>query len=189
MKTCSVADCHTPAKARGFCKKHYERWARHGDPSISLKLMSPRGLPMQWLRDHSSFKGDECLIWPFARFPDGRAHMRSGKPSRVMCELVNGPPPTSRHEAAHSCGRGNDACVNPRHLRWATPAENTADKIIHGTVAVGSMLPQSKLKEEDIPTIRRLAIDTPVKEIALRYGVGPITIYKILWGQRWRHVA
>lgn len=33
---CSITDCATPAKARGMCKKHYSRWARHGDATKTL---------------------------------------------------------------------------------------------------------------------------------------------------------
>lgn len=51
--------------------------------------------------------------------------------SRVVCERVNGPAPTEKHETAHGCG--NSWCVNKRHLRWATHIENEADKLIHGT--------------------------------------------------------
>lgn len=32
-RTCSVDGCDTPAKTRGWCVKHYERWRRHGDPT------------------------------------------------------------------------------------------------------------------------------------------------------------
>lgn len=29
---CSVEGCPDPADARGWCKSHYNRWKRHGDP-------------------------------------------------------------------------------------------------------------------------------------------------------------
>ena|ERR1700694_1946906 len=29
---CSIPTCSRPAKKRGWCSAHYERWRRHGDP-------------------------------------------------------------------------------------------------------------------------------------------------------------
>lgn len=30
--TCSIDDCEKPVKGWGWCRAHYERWKRHGDP-------------------------------------------------------------------------------------------------------------------------------------------------------------
>ncbi len=30
---CDIADCGKPAKTRGWCVMHYERWRNHGDPT------------------------------------------------------------------------------------------------------------------------------------------------------------
>lgn len=188
IRACSVNGCGAPLLARGWCKRHYDRWRRHGDPHICLKPMVARGAPMQWLIENAEHNGDDCLIWPFARHPDGRAHMRAGKPSRIMCELAHGQPPTDKHEAAHSCGKGYDACVNPQHLRWATPVENTADKVEHGTLLNGSRLPQAKLTENQVREIRALKGKLFQREIAAMFGVQITCINKILNGKSWRHV-
>ena len=53
---------------------------------------------------------------------------------RWVLELAVGPPPFDRAEAAHApliCN--NPSCVSPKHLRWATHAENMADTVIDGT--------------------------------------------------------
>lgn len=31
-RTCSIPGCPNPEKARGWCRKHYTQWYRHGDP-------------------------------------------------------------------------------------------------------------------------------------------------------------
>lgn len=31
-RTCSIPDCDRPVDARGWCKTHWMRWKRHGDP-------------------------------------------------------------------------------------------------------------------------------------------------------------
>jgi hypothetical protein len=76
---------------------------------------------MLWIRDVAlKWKSDECLTWPFTRINTGYGIIGRGgktyKAHRYICQWVKGEPPTPEHHAAHSCGRGHDACVNPRHL-------------------------------------------------------------------------
>ncbi len=186
--TCLIEGCNAPILARGWCRRHYNRWARHGDPLTCLKPLSDRGAPRKWLEEHIDYAGEGCLIWPFARFPDGRAHMAGGKPSRFMCRLAHGAPPSRKHEAAHSCGKAFDGCVHPHHLRWATKAENEADKLIHGTLLKGEQLPQSKLTEADVAKILALKGKMFQREIAARFDVNVSCINKILKGRRWAHI-
>lgn len=32
MSECSIEECPNPSDSRGWCKTHYARWRRHGDP-------------------------------------------------------------------------------------------------------------------------------------------------------------
>jgi len=51
--------------------------------------------------------------------------------NRLVCAAFHGPPPSPNHQAAHNDGNSrNDSSAN---LRWATPKENAADKVAHGT--------------------------------------------------------
>jgi hypothetical protein len=45
MKTCSIDDCDSPVRARGWCSKHYGRFTRHGDPTIKHLNRGKRGSP------------------------------------------------------------------------------------------------------------------------------------------------
>lgn len=90
-----------------------------------------------WLEDHKDYPHDYCLIWPFFRESRvGRGIMgHNGKNAwahRMMCELVNGPAPIDKPQAAHSCGNGDQGCVNPRHLSWANNSENQRQRYAHG---------------------------------------------------------
>jgi hypothetical protein len=154
--------------------------------SWSNKKGSGETLP--WLKAHISFNGPDCLIWPYSRNTNGHGHLSiDGKlvrAHRVMCELVNGPPPTPEHEAAHSCGRGHEACVHPKHLGWKTKVENRADREAHNRKPKTH---RYRLTEADVLVIRTLEGNETNTAIAERYGVARTTIRAIFAGETWRH--
>lgn len=39
--TCAFPSCVKPARCRGWCSAHYERWRKHGDPGIVLDPVPP----------------------------------------------------------------------------------------------------------------------------------------------------
>jgi hypothetical protein len=187
---CTISNCGKPHLARGWCSKHYNRWKVHGDP---LKiLVAERGAPLRWIEANVNFAGYECLQWPFARHRSGgnkgRSKMFGRAPDRLMCELVNGAPPTPDHEVAHSCGNGHEACMNRNHLRWATPLENSSDAKLHGTTARGERSGQAKLKEVDVRKIRQLAKTKTRTSLAKAYGVSVTQICQIVNRRHWKHV-
>lgn len=184
---CSVSDCDKPARAKGMCGNHRRRFLKYGDPSGGR---TPNGVRLRYTHDVViNFSGDECLIWPFTRISTGYGLVNvAGKQlltSRYVCFLIHGEPPTEKHEAAHSCGRGHEGCVNPKHLRWATSKENKADKLIHGTLLRGEQLKQSKLTEDDIRTIRELKGAVDRNELAARYMITPSHINRIQRRSAW----
>jgi hypothetical protein len=98
--------------------------------------------------------------------------------SRLMCEKVNGPPPTPEHHAAHSCGRGHDGCVHPKHLDWKTASENQADTVLHGTCKQKGGTRQ-KLTDEQVAEIRAWRGIKTQKALGELYCVRPETIGQI----------
>lgn len=106
----------------------------------------------------------------------------------LVCEAFHGPKPSPKHEVAHGDGvRSNN---RPSNLRWATRAENHADKKIHGTNREGEAIPWAKLRESDIPVIRdRLANHESMRKIADDYGVSEGAINGIRIGRNWKSVA
>lgn len=168
-RQCSINGCDEPALTRGWCIAHYARWKRNGDP-LGGKL-TPGGR-IEWLRSKIRHSGDECLMPDFVIKPDYwtvRIDGETRAAHRWMCEQVNGPPPAGDYEAAHSCGNGNIGCVNPNHLRWATPIENWADKVAHGRATIGEQHPAAKLTANDVREIRK-SKDT-LATIASQYGI------------------
>lgn len=133
--TCSVDGCSRKYESGGFCQMHRTRFRRYGDPLFTKT--APDGAGLATLQSLAEHHGDDCVTWPYSTNPQGYGQAYyCGEvmgAHRVMCILAHGEPPTPSHQAAHSCGRGRDACINPKHLRWATPKENIADKFdLHG---------------------------------------------------------
>ena len=133
------------------------------------------GQTIKWLHDHAGYVGDDCLIWPFAR------NKRSGYgffglkrwptyAHRFMCILAHGEPPTPEHQAAHTCGRGHEGCVNPRHLSWKTNSENQRDRRRHGT-HLGGRGARTSLTPDQISEMRSLRGVIPVVQIAKKFSV------------------
>jgi hypothetical protein len=186
---CAFAGCDKKKHAAfGFCDTHYMRIRRNGDVN---KKKKPRGEHGPFIANVIiPFDGDECLIWPFYRSPQGVAKTsRNGQSqivSRVVCERVYGPPPTDKHEAAHSCGKAHEGCVNPKHLRWATPVENAQDKLVHGTNLSGERHNMAKLCWQDVTEIRMLKGYLSQREIGDMYGVNKENIGYIHRGKRWK---
>jgi hypothetical protein len=137
-----------------------------------------------------NYDGEDCLIWPFSRSKDGYANMnRDGRKQRVqrlVCEDVYGPPSSNLMEAAHSCGRGNEGCVSKKHLRWATHADNIADKAMHGTNRRGEAAWAAKLAERDVLRIKQLtALGVSTSALARQFQVSRAAIYDIASGKSW----
>jgi hypothetical protein len=187
---CKVDGCARELVSFGMCDKHYRRWRKHGDPDFTIK--TPPGVMLQWLDGQKDYVGDGCLTWPFYMHSRGFTQIRiAGKKrnvSNLMCELAHGPAPTPKHQAAHSCGNAHNGCIHPGHLRWATQAENEADKKIHGTVPLGEKHGRAVLTEALVLEIRSLEGRLSWRNLALRFGIGKRTVHQIIKRETWRHI-
>lgn len=186
-RICDVKDCGKPHHSKGYCREHYPRWKRHGDP---LAGNASHGEPEHFLREVVLvYDGEECLLWPYSKGGKGYGSINLGgrmkTVSRVVCEFFNGPPPSPEYEAAHLCGRGHDACVTKRHLVWKTPAENSADKTRHGTQTRGERHGTAKLTREQVLEIQSLRGVASQSELAARFGVSQSTVSLVQRGKNW----
>lgn len=184
---CSVDGCDRAARTKGYCDLHYSRLLRNGSADVDGTL---RGEPMRYLNEVvMAHEGDECLIWPYSRNSEGYGQVWDGtrmdRVHRIVCGRVHGPAPTDGHEGAHSCGRGQDGCVAPGHVRWDTRVGNFADKIGHGTHNRGERNEQHKLTEDDVRLMRSMKGRMKHSEIAEAFGVSRSNVSLILSGKSW----
>lgn len=188
-KICSLDGCGRKHYCKSFCSKHYQSWFKYGDP-----IYPEKNSISAWIESHKEYKGDDCLIWPFARLTNGYPVIgvddgRKRIASRVMCEVAHGMPEDESMQAAHSCGNGHKACVNPNHLRWATVKENCHDKYDHGTHLFGEVAPWSKLTEDQVRFILDKEKSGGSTALAKRFGVSKWAIYSIRQGRAWKHIS
>jgi hypothetical protein len=128
-RTCSIEGCGKPFLARGWCKKHWSRWSRTGDPTKVLRILDDP-IASFWSKvDRCDL--DEC--WPWLGAPSwngyGIAYVsgRQIKAHRYSYSLNVGPISDGLqidHVWARGCRRRD--CVNPFHLEAVTSEVNTA---------------------------------------------------------------
>lgn len=190
-RICSIPDCGKPHSGRGFCGKHIQRLRKYGDP-LFFKGTENGSVGEFYNTVVLAYDGDECLTWPFTKNLHGRAQMgkdgRMRDVHRLVCEEEHGPPPTPKHNAAHSCGKGHLACVAKNHLSWKTPKENQADRLTHGTSNRGENNPRAQLSEAQAREIIALRGQERQKAIAEKFGVSLNCISKIHAGISWSYI-
>jgi len=91
-------------------------------------------------------------------------------------------------EVAHRNRNTHDN--HAENLRWATHADNCADKVEHGTVQHGERNGNRRFTEEDVRAIR-LAADAgeSFRSIARRFGTSHVNVGFIVRRETWAHVA
>ena len=163
---------------------HYSRKLKYGDVNFTQKL--PWGETKAFLDRLPTQATEDCIEWPFGKTRAGYGRLQIDGVEiyahRYASEMANGKPPKGTY-AAHKCG--NPSCVNPAHLYWATPAENSADKLLHGTSQRGERHGHALLTEENVREILSLKGLVSQRKLADRFGVTQPTISDIHTGRTW----
>ena len=190
MKTCSVPQCKKKERCKGLCENHYRQSLRREKRRTTPRKKTEDGEPFRFLlKAFVQPETTDCIDWPYGTVGRGYGGLTffgvRYNASRLMCEFVHGPPPTPKHEAAHSCGRGHFGCIQPGHLRWATTAENHADKLGHGTDNRGEKHGLARLTEAQVHHIRRLGGSMPQTKIAEIVGASRGQVQRVLSKECW----
>lgn len=188
QRVCSIPGCSKRHLARGWCANHYQKWYQHGTPSGAPEN---KNKPLRWLQEHVTYLGEDCLPYPFGKtgmgygvvYPKGEQQVMA---HRWMCEQAHGPAPEGKIWVAHSCANGHNACVNPNHLRWATPKENGEDRLAHGNCPQGPTHPNTKLTADQVRQIRAMKGRASRFEVAAMFNVTDGAISGIWQGRTWK---
>lgn len=125
-RRCGVGGCDRPYLCRGWCRLHYERWRKHGDPLMGAMRRWPANL-----LDSMEPQPDGCIYFTGLILSTGYGQVsRNGSPAlahRAAYELLVGPIPeglTLDHECHNDSGCAvtdhsclHRRCVNVEHLR------------------------------------------------------------------------
>lgn len=107
---------------------------------------------------------------------------------QLVLQAFIGPRPSSRHEGAHN--DGNPKNNDYRNLRWATKAENAADREAHGTLICGEASHFATISAEAAQEIASLVDEGADKSaLAQQYGISVGAINRIAAGHSWRSVT
>lgn len=134
-------------------------------------------------------KTKACWIWKgngkkfYGIFHIGPHPRHTMGPHRFSYLIHVGPIPKG-HFVCHHCD--NMRCVNPKHLFIGTQKQNMKDKVKKGRQAKGSKHGMSKLKENDVKDIRKLAQYTTNVNIAKKYNISPRMVGLIVNRNNWK---
>lgn len=119
---CVIQGCGQRQKARGWCRSHYERWQRHGDPTAGRQRMYGDPSDRFWSRIQQA---GECWTWTGDRLPKGYGRFKvDGRDlyaHRWIYEYMVAEIPDGL-VLDHLCR--NPPCVNPWHLEPVTTLVN-----------------------------------------------------------------
>lgn len=181
--------CDNPAWARGYCRKHYQRWYLHGDPNYVSKNQRIREAP---LYDRLSLIGwtvqeSGCWEWSGSRYPRGYGRVPAKGTTlgahRVAYEAWVGPIPKGLL-VRHKCD--NPPCINPEHLEVGTNLDNMKDKVTRGRQV--NTKPRAKLNASQVERMRQMYSNgVSAMEVWREFPItGYTNVHMVLTGKTWK---
>lgn len=144
---CTLGDCTSPVVARGWCRKHYLRWYKTGDPlATRTPVVRPglKGARHHEPGEHNYTRLDTpCREWCGLRERKGYGIYKRRRIHRWIWEQANGPIPQGL-VVMHLCD--NPPCFRLDHLRLGTIADNQADMKAKGRGRNASSAPRPQQK-------------------------------------------
>jgi hypothetical protein len=183
---CSVDGCGAAVLARGWCSRHYQRWAKHGTPTPAV--LTPEG---RFWRSVARRGDEECWQWSGSRGPGGYGIFHHDGRSTLAHRFSFALAAALSDEmcVCHHCD--NRLCVNPGHLFLGTHEDNMRDMAAkgrgRGPGLKGRRNPAFKLEPQDAAAIRSEYACGGVSqaEVGRKYGVSSQTVSLVVRGEHW----
>jgi hypothetical protein len=199
MKNCSIENCENKYIAKEFCKKHYQKYKKYGDP-LAGKYSQNKAGSKEYISENSEIDINNCWIWK--RFKNkkkyGKAHFqgRDIYAHRLSYLTFIGEIPNNLY-VLHNCDI--TACVNPKHLFLGDQEDNMKDMVNKNRQARlrGENNRNSKLLQKEVDEIRTLYsaeleeriqgknVQLTQKELAERFKVSRSEISNIINVRTW----
>lgn len=191
MRECTLADCRSPVLARGWCSRHYNRWLKHGDPTVTL--IGTGSLEERLHR--IGWKATTAGCWEWAGYVDENGYGMMFDPTigrtdylnRIAFRFWNGPISDGLH-VRHRCD--NPPCMNPAHLELGSHDDNMRDMVERGRSPRGNRNGRAKVTEAQVRAIRQRASSGETHAaLASEFGLSRPAISFIVTRRNWQHVA
>lgn len=121
LPPCSIEDCQKPRTSHGYCSMHVKRLRLHGDVEFTSVIVGD-DISRFFSKVH---KTPTCWEWAGSTGQTGYGRFaqdgKNKEAHRVSYEIHKGAIPDGYY-IDHICH--NTVCVNPKHLRIATPKQN-----------------------------------------------------------------
>jgi hypothetical protein len=156
--------------------------------STGKRIVSKHGAPVkERLMLHTDKLSSACWLWTGAKDKRGYGKIniagRYVQTHRAAWAEFNGDP--GLRFVCHHCDI--PACLNPEHLFLGTQQDNMSDMTAKDRQSKGNALPQTKLTEELVRTIRSTKISCRIWASAT--GTTPMAISKVRTRKTWKHVS
>lgn len=184
MNVCSIGGCTNKIEARGWCKKHWQRWWKHGDP---IALVQDRDF-CRALREKYHLKNirnlPEHRVWSCMKQrcenPRNTYFKYYGSRRIKVCKEWHffrafyedmGPRPSASHQLDRI---DNDGNYEPANCRWTTATINNRNK----PNVILSMEKATKIRTDYKKGISIAALSE-------QYGVTKRMIYSVVNNKKW----
>jgi len=187
VKICTFPGCDRKHKGHGLCSGHYQQH-RKARPLTPLDKQTQAS----WIAESLKTDTDRCVLVPWQPNRSQASTIVNGQRMNVgaaALTLSGSPRPVGKVCCHDPLICNNGRCVNIRHIRWGTAAENEADKVIAGTHNRGERHSMVKLTEDQIIRIRALRGQRLQRETATEYGISQTHVSQIQRGARWKHLS
>jgi HNH endonuclease len=195
----NLLDNGTSRGSRGWCGKHYHRWHRYGDPLFVTVIVGNGQARLESYIDRSGGP-DACHLWTGRKVADGYGQLQmdgKGKSAHVAAwELENGPRPAGAeldHECHNravrdgSCRPGicpHRLCCNLRHIILRSSRAEHLDATVPWDRTAWARS-NAKLTAAQVREIRSLLPVSRRADLAERYDISTMAIYRIATGRTW----
>lgn len=188
MRVCDIEGCGNPHNSHGLCTTHGRRQRLYGSPYVTR--MRPTGQSLEeafrwYMPDDPPTEG--CWEWQGPMGGTyGTIHAEGGSyGAHVAAHMLFIGEVPKGSVVRHDCD--NPRCVQPKHLRVGTHADNQADKVERNRQAKGQRVNTARLTEDDVRDILKRRSEGPTA-LATEYGITKAAVGHILTGRNWRHV-